>query len=65
MDFVIPTWLEDSIKQFEKLKNTTLWDCGYCELQSDINVAEVEGLITSDQAWFLREKYLDLDRNGR
>ena len=36
------------------------FDCLYCELQSDINVAEVENLISSDQAWDLREKYLGL-----
>ena len=34
------------------------WDCDYCELQSDINCAEVDGLITPALAWTLREKYL-------
>lgn len=40
------------------------WDCDYCELQSDINVAEVCGIISSDQAWYLREKYLRIERPG-
>ncbi|MBQ8292274.1 MAG: helix-turn-helix transcriptional regulator [Bacilli bacterium] len=40
----------------------TLWDCDYCELQSEINIAEVEGLITSQRAWELREKYLKISR---
>lgn len=40
------------------------WDCDYCNLQSDINIAEVENLITSEQAWYLREKYLYLERPG-
>ena len=34
---------------------------GFNALQSDINVAEVEGLITPNQANFLRKKYLELD----
>ena len=36
------------------------WDCDYCELQSNINCAEFDGLITPDLAWTLREKYLRL-----
>ena len=38
------------------------WDCDFCDLQSSINVAEVEQLISPDQAWYLREKYLGLER---
>ena len=40
----------------------TLWDCDFCELQSDINNAEVNGIISSEQAWYLREKYLRIER---
>lgn len=40
------------------------WDCDYCELQSDINVAEVCGLISEEQAWYLRENYLRIERPG-
>lgn len=40
------------------------WDCDYCELQSNINIAEVEQLISSEQAWYLREKYLRMSREG-
>lgn len=39
------------------------WDCHYCELQADINCAEVDGEISSDQAWYLREKYLRIERS--
>lgn len=39
------------------------WDCDYCELQSNINIAEVEQLISSEQAWYLREKYLRMSRD--
>ena len=36
------------------------WDCEWHELNSDINIYEVEGIISSDQAWHLREKYLGM-----
>lgn len=38
------------------------WDCDYCSLQSDINSAEVDQLISTEQAWYLREKYLRIER---
>lgn len=34
------------------------WDCDYCALQTDINNAEVNQIITPDQARHLRIKYL-------
>lgn len=39
-----------------------LWDCDYCSLQSDINSAEVNRIISPEQAWYLREKYLRMER---
>ena len=39
------------------------WDIDYCNLQTDINIAEVEQIISSEQAWYLREKYLRIERN--
>lgn len=38
------------------------WDLNWCELNADINCAEVEQEISSEQAWYLREKYLRLQR---
>ncbi len=38
------------------------WDCDYCDLQTDINNAEVNGMISPEQAWYLREKYLRMER---
>lgn len=69
----LPDWLEKSIKQLvdgEKKAETDEhyryfrldWD--YCNLQSDINVAEVEKMISSEQAWYLRGKYLGLEREN-
>ena len=59
----LPKWLEESIVKYENGKNSSIWDCLYCELQSDINVAEQEQLITTEQAWFLREKYLGISNS--
>ena len=61
-EYGLPKYLEESIKAYVKGKDTSIWDCLYCELQSDINVAEQEQEITSEQAWHLREKYLGLNR---
>lgn len=38
------------------------WDLIWCELNADINSAETDGLITSEQAWYLRKKYLRMER---
>lgn len=63
MEYGLPEWLTKSIQDYIENKNSSLWDCYYCELQSDINVAEVEQLITAEQAWYLREKYLEIRRS--
>ncbi len=66
LEYGLPTYLEDSKQKFiageEKYKqgDYTLFDGDYCEFQSDINVAEVNGDISSEQAWYLREKYLGI-----
>ena len=46
----LPEWLSESIQNYENGKDSSILDCLYCELQSDINVAEVEQIITSEQA---------------
>lgn len=68
----LPEFLQDSIKQmiaaWNKVDNNIpylQWDCDYCELQSNINVAEVEQMITSEQAWYLREKYLRIRKENQ
>lgn len=54
----IPNFLKESIKKFKDNLNTSYYDIYFCTLQSDINIAEVGGHITPNQAWFLRNKYL-------
>lgn len=61
LELNIPDFLKDSINSFNKNIKTSLYDIYYCTLQSDINIAEVEGYITPNQAWFLRKKYLGID----
>lgn len=39
-------------------KRYMYWDIAWCDLNADINSAEVDGLITSEQASYLRKKYL-------
>ncbi len=65
----LPAFLMDSLSTFkaaiEKQQSgvtVTLIDCYYCELQSDINSAEINNIISSEQAWYLRGKYLGLER---
>ena len=66
----LPKFLVDSIEQLKvswdkhMRRESSCWDDDYCELQSNINVAEVEQMITSEQAWYLREKYLHISRMG-
>ena len=43
-------------------KRNMHWDVCRCELNADINSAEVENLISSEQAWYLRRKYLRMER---
>ena len=60
----LPRCLVESINNFTDEKNKHVYECVYMELQSEINVCEQEQLITPEQAWFLREKYLGLDRKN-
>lgn len=63
LGFNVPEFLNNSIVNFKNNINTSYYDIYYCTLQSDINVAEVSGYITPNQAWFLRKKYLGVTSN--
>jgi len=65
----LPPYLRESINAmvaaWDKLENGEdylHWDCDYCNLQNDINSSEVNLVISTEQAWYLREKYLRLER---
>lgn len=63
LEFNIPDFLRDSINKFNRNIKTSHYDIYFCTLQSDINVAEVGGYITPNQAWFLRKKYLGVEND--
>ena len=65
----LPDFLQESIQAMKEAwrkldtgEEYLRWDCDYCNLQSDINSAEVNQIISEEQAWYLREKYLRMER---
>ena len=56
---LLPGFLRDSIKEYRKAirKDSTLIDCYSDQLNSNINIAEVENLISKEQANRLRSRY--------
>ncbi|MEG1847049.1 MAG: hypothetical protein RRX92_09685 [Lachnospiraceae bacterium] len=64
LEYELPDFLRDSIDMYEKNKDSSLWDCYYCELQSNINIAETEDLISEEQAWYLRNEYLKIKKES-
>lgn len=65
----LPPLLRESvdamIAAWEKLDRGEVylhWDCDFCNLQADINCAEVDQVISSEQAQYLREKYLRIEK---
>lgn len=57
LDNMIKSWeMEDSgVKDYH-------WDIAWSELNADINSAEIEQEISSERAWYLREKYLGMKK---
>ena len=65
----LPDFLQESLqamneawRKLDSGEEYLRWDCDYCSLQSDINSAEVNQIISEEQAWYLREKYLRMER---
>ena len=56
---LLPGFLLDSIKEYRKAirKDSTRIDCYSDQLNSNINIAEVENLISKEQANRLRTRY--------
>ena len=64
----LPDFLRESIAQMQAAwdqldrgEKDLRWVCDYCNLQTDINIAEVNQVISSEQAWYLRERYLRME----
>ena len=65
----LPPFLQESLNAMKEAwrklhsgERYLRWDCDYCNLQTEINIAEVELLISSEQAWYLRGKYLRMGK---
>lgn len=56
----IPVFLSEEIESMKKAKrsNSSILDCYLDEINSSINVCEIENLISKEQANYLRNKYL-------
>ena len=66
----LPPYLQKSLENMKRSweiedsgKRDIHWDIYWCDLNADINSAEVDRVISSEQAWYLRTKYLRMDRN--
>ena len=65
----LPPYLQSSLENMiaswtivDSGKKDMHWDIYWCELNADINSAEVGQEISTEQAWYLREKYLRMKR---
>ena len=56
----LPEFLQEGIEKLKKSKRhkDSFYDCYLMEVNSSINVCEVEHIISSDQANYLRNKFL-------
>lgn len=66
----LPPFLKESIQKMQdswdildKGEKDLHWDIWWCNLNADINSCEVEHIISSEQAWYLRQKYLRMERS--
>ena len=60
-----PSWLQkevDAMKRSWEIEDSgerdMRWDAIWCELNADVNYAEIEGIITKEQADYLRKEVL-------
>lgn len=70
-EYGLPEYLKSSIENMKKSweiedsgKRDLHWDIYWCELNADIGTAESDQDISSEQAWYLREKYLRMERSN-
>lgn len=65
MEKNLPPYLQhdiDALIEGRKDKTCLHIDCLEDEVYGSINSAYVDGRISEDQAWYLREKYLGMER---
>ena len=54
--------MEESWNIIDSGRQDNHWDLCWCDLNALINSYEVEQVISSEQAWYLREKYLRMGK---
>jgi len=66
----LPTFLQNSLSAIKKSWETIdsggedyHFDIFWCDLSADINSAEIDRVISYEQAWYLRQNYLRMERN--
>lgn len=69
LELGLPDFLHESITKVQacwEVKDrgevSLHWDIWWCNLNADINGLEVNGYLSSEQAWYLREKYLRIKK---
>lgn len=67
----LPPYLQISLEQMKKSweivdrgERDLHWDLYWCELNADINSAEIDQSISVEQAWYLRTQYLRMEKEG-
>lgn len=60
-----PSWLQNEVNAMKRSweiedsgRRGMRWDTIWCELNADVNYAEIEGIITKEQADYLRQRVL-------
>ncbi len=69
LECCLPIYLQQSLDNMKQSwavidsgRQDLHWDLYWCELNADINSAEIDQTISTEQAWYLREKYLRMKR---
>ena len=65
----LPLWLQKEVNAMKRSweiedsgERDMQWDTIWCELNADVNYAEIEGIITQKQADYLRQRVLRMKR---
>lgn len=56
----LPPYLQHDLDAMKEGKYP--YDCLWCELYGSIDAAYTDGDISEDHAWYLRERYLEMER---
>jgi len=65
-EITLPLYLKKDIEAWINKTDADkdIWDCLWCELYGSINSAQHGFEISENEAWYLRKKYLGIDKNN-